>query len=630
MAKKVSQSLTQPPSDSPSSKAASVRGASKPSAEEQIALLEQRLTDEINRRIDVESRLQRSTQEFEYLLQQRTELLQELVMQLQNEIGQRDSVEAQLRKRTDVMHDFIKQLEQEMEERREIEANLRLSEERFRNVIEKSPVGICITNHDSTFEYVNPAYCALFGYEARELQGKPFSTLFDDDEIPALETLYQRIFEGKAEMRGERTLRTKLGLPITVLTDSVHSTNENAGKEEDRRKLIVFVLDITRRKQAEDMLKRAKVIIDKSPAVIYQFSLKPNFPLEFVSDNINQFGFTAQDFTSGAISFLHHVHQLDRSKVMDSFRHLSKTKAEHLRREYRLITPKGRTCWVEDSLMAVFDDDGKVVGYQGVLLDIDERRRAEAEMNKALIKEKELIELKTRFVTIASHEFRTPLTSILLSVGIMRDFGHVISEEERLESLARISNGVHHMTGLLEDLLMFGRAESGEIRPKKSPLKIRSWCADFAAQVQERYGKKHTLLYAPPVREQEYVVDEGMMRQILDHLLSNADKFSPDGAPVYFNVNLEDDRVIINVQDSGIGIPRDDLPRIFEPFHRGTNVGNIGGTGMGLAIVQKMVVFLNGSITVESDIGKGTSFTVILPLKLPMDMEQAMILDSAS
>jgi signal transduction histidine kinase len=280
--------------------------------------------------------------------------------------------------------------------------------------------------------------------------------------------------------------------------------------------------------------------------------------------------------------------------------------------------------------MAVFDDDGKVVGYQGVLLDIDERRRAEAEMNKALIKEKELIELKTRFVTIASHEFRTPLTSILLSVGIMRDFGHVISEEERLESLARISNGVHHMTGLLEDLLMFGRAESGEIRPKKSPLKIRSWCADFAAQVQERYGKKHTLLYAPPVREQEYVVDEGMMRQILDHLLSNADKFSPDGAPVYFNVNLEDDRVIINVQDSGIGIPRDDLPRIFEPFHRGTNVGNIGGTGMGLAIVQKMVVFLNGSITVESDIGKGTSFTVILPLKLPMDMEQAMILDSAS
>ncbi len=190
----------------------------------------------------------------------------------------------------------------------------------------------------------------------------------------------------------------------------------------------------------------------------------------------------------------------------------------------------------------------------------------------------------------------------------------MLTEEERTESLARISNGVHHMTGLLDDLLMFGRAEAGDIRPKKSPLKIRSWCADFAAQVQERYGKKHTLLYAPPTREQEFVVDEGMMRQILEHLLSNADKFSPEGAPIYFNVNLDDEKIIINVQDSGIGIPKEDLPRIFEPFHRGTNIGNIGGTGMGLAIVQKMVVFLHGDIVVQSDIGKGTTFTVTLPL----------------
>lgn len=591
--------------------------ASDLSASERIALLEQRLTDEINRRTELEARLQRSTHEFEYLLQQRTELLQELVMQLQNEIGQRDAVETQLRKRTDVMHDFIKQLEREMEERRDAEASLRLSEERFRSVIEKSPVGICITNHDSTFEYVNPAYCALFGYEAHELKGKPFTILFPAEETESAQALYRRIFDGKVEMRGERTLQTKSGQPITVLTDSVQSDSGEGGDK--GKKLLVFVLDITRRKQAEDMLRRAKVIIDKSPAVIYQFALKPNYPLEFVSDNIKQFGFTANDFTSGAIAFLHHVHQDDRDKVLDSFRHLSKTKAEHLRREYRLITAKGRTAWVEDNLMAVYDEAGKVIAYQGVLLDIDERRRAEEEINKALLKEKELIELKTRFVTIASHEFRTPLTSILLSVGILRDFAQVISEEERLESLARISNGVHHMTGLLEDLLMFGRAEAGDIRPKKSLLKIRSWCADFAAQVQERYGKKHTLLYAPPTREQEFVVDEGMIRQILDHLLSNADKFSPEGAPIYFNVNLDDEKLVINVQDSGIGIPKEDLPRIFEPFHRGTNIGNIGGTGMGLAIVQKMVVFLHGDIAVQSDIGKGTTFTVTLPLATPQE-----------
>ncbi|MCS6808698.1 MAG: PAS domain S-box protein [Bacteroidota bacterium] len=620
MAKKVSAPHTRSSSQADDLKQASFHepsltshAAEDLSPEEKIAALEQRLADEIARRMELEAKLQRSTQEFEQILHQRTDLLQELIMQLQNEISQRDAVEAQLRKRTDVMHDFIKQLEQEMEERREAEVNLRLSEERFRTVIEKSPVGICIINYDGTFEYVNPAYCALFGYEPHELKKKPFSIIFDKEEAQSAEALFRRIFDGKLEMRGERTMRTKHGQRITVLTDSVHSDSSDGN--EQSRKLLVFVLDITQRKQAEDMLRRAKVIIDKSPAVIYQFSLQPNFPLEFVSDNIKQFGFTAQDFTSGAISFLHHVHPDDREKVLDTFRHLSKAKADHLRREYRLLTAQGRTVWVEDNLMAVYDEQGNVTGYQGVLLDIDERRRAEEEINKALLKEKELIELKARFVTIASHEFRTPLTSILLSVGILRDFAPILSEEERVESLTRISNGVHHMTSLLQDLLVYGKAESGEIRPKKLPLQIRSWCSDFATQAQERLGQRHTLLYAPPAREQECMIDESMIRQILEHLLSNADKFSPEGSPIHFTVDVQDDKWIMAIQDSGIGIPKEDLPRIFEPFHRGTNIGNIGGTGMGLAIVQKMVDFLDGEISVRSDVGKGTTFTIVLPLR---------------
>jgi PAS domain S-box-containing protein len=579
-----------------------------------IAFLEERLREESALRIEAEERLQRTTQEFEASLQQRTELLQELVMQLQTEIAHRDEVENQLRKRTDVMHDFIKQLEREMEDRRLAEAHLRSSEERFRNVIEKSPVGICITNQASVFEYVNPAYCALLGYSAKELQGKPFSVLFTPEETPALKILYKKIFDGKAEMRGERTLLTKSGQPITVLTDSVQIVNNNAPQEQEKKKLIVFVLDITRRKQAEDMLRRAKMIIDKSPAVIYQFSLQHNFPLEFVSDNIKQFGFSAHDFTSGAISFLHHVHPDDRDKIMDSFRHLAQTKTDHLRREYRLLTPSGKACWVEDNLMAVYNDDNAVVAYQGVLLDIDERRRAEEEMNKALLKEKELVELKTRFVTIASHEFRTPLTSILLSVGILRDFAAILTEEERQESLARISGGVHHMTKLLEDLLVFGKAESGEMRPKPTRLPLQSWLEEIVTKAREHYGRRRELVYAPPPASQEYWGDESMLKQILEHLLSNADKFSPEGAAVSLDIHSENNTLKIIVADQGIGIPEDDLPRIFEPFHRGKNIGNIGGTGMGLAIVEKMVLFLRGSIAVQSAVGKGTTFTVSLPL----------------
>jgi signal transduction histidine kinase len=169
------------------------------------------------------------------------------------------------------------------------------------------------------------------------------------------------------------------------------------------------------------------------------------------------------------------------------------------------------------------------------------------------------------------------------------------------------------MTGLLEDLLIFGRADNGIVKPKRATMKMRSWCANFAAQMQERYGSKHRLAYSLPDDEYDYAADEEMMRQILEHLFSNAAKYSPEGSTVNFSVIFDNGTITINVQDSGMGIPKEDLPRIFEPFHRGGNIGNIGGTGMGLAVVQKLVGLLHGTISVDSDIGKGTTVTVILP-----------------
>jgi PAS domain S-box-containing protein len=589
---------------------------------EQLAMLEERLQDEINRRISIEQNLTESTHHFEKSLQQRTELLQELVMQLQTEIGRRDEVESQLRKRTDVMHDFIKQLEQEMEERRTVEANMRSSEERFRNVIEKSPVGICIANEQGNYEYVNSAYCALFGYETTEIIGKPVSVLFPVEEVADFKNFYAQVLNGTAEMRGERTLQTKDRRAITVLTDSVRIVKEGVTNEVERKQLIIFTLDITERKHTEDVLRRAKVIIDQSPAVIYQFLLKPTYPLEFVSDNIDQFGLTAEEFTSGPVAFMQHIHPDDRERVLRSFKHLSESHADHLRREYRLITSKGHGCWVEDNLMAVRSPDGTITSYQGVLFDIDERKRAEEEMNRALIKEKELVELKSRFVTIASHEFRTPLTSILLSVGILKDFGSMISDDERLENFMRITSSVNHMTGLLQDLLVFGRAESGNVKSKKSAVRLHSWCIDFAAQIQERYGTRRALKVHSPETDEAYSLDEDLVRQILEHLLSNADKYSPDGKDILLDVELEESNIIIHVTDNGIGIPNEDLPRVFEPFHRGANIGNVGGTGMGLAVVQKLVGTLDGTISLQSDIGKGTTVTIMLPVEYEAEMNQ--------
>ncbi|MFP4299932.1 MAG: PAS domain S-box protein [Spirulinaceae cyanobacterium] len=257
--------------------------------------------------------------------------------------------------------------------------------------------------------------------------------------------------------------------------------------------------------------------------------------------------------------------------------------------------------------------EGNYCGHLWMYRDISDRKKAEIELTEALAKEKELNDLKSRFITMTSHEFRTPLSSILSSAELLEHYRHRWTEEKQNTHFNRIRVSVQHMTQLLNDVLFIGKVEAGRLEFNPQTLNIIDFCQGLVEEFKIGVGAQHHLEYEVNLAEITAQGDEKLLRQILTNLLSNAVKYSSKDSTILLKVFLEGDRVIFQVKDNGIGIPPDEKSRLFESFHRATNVGNIQGTGLGLAIVKKCVELHQGKITVESEVDVGTTFTISIP-----------------
>mgnify|MGYP002777166197 CR=1 FL=1 len=322
-------------------------------------------------------------------------------------------------------------------------------------------------------------------------------------------------------------------------------------------------------------------------------------------------GHSCESMYKDGLSWLSAVHPEDRPRIEHLLPSQLHSKYEA---EYRILRPDGSLCWIRDRSVPVFDRAGVICRIAGIAEDITERKRLEEELLKTLKKEKELSELKSRFVTMTSHEFRTPLSTILSAAELLEYYGHLWSESERQEQLHLIQDTVQHMTQLLEDVLLIGRAEANRIDFYPSPLNLVHFCQELVAQIQLSIGKNHTLTFVHEFPTGEVWVDEKLLRQILSNLLSNAIKYSPAASLIKLSLNYQVNNAVFQVSDQGIGIPPQDLPHLFESFHRAENVGAIPGTGLGLAIVKRCIEVHRGTVTVESQMNSGTTFTVSLPI----------------
>lgn len=245
---------------------------------------------------------------------------------------------------------------------------------------------------------------------------------------------------------------------------------------------------------------------------------------------------------------------------------------------------------------------------------IEKQKEYELILHKSLEKEQELSEMKSRFISTTSHEFRTPLTAVRSSAEMIKKFGQKWNDEKKNEHLNRIITSVEYLTILLDDILILSRAESGKISFNPSKIDINSFAKECLTDVKAFFTEKHQLKYICKLKQKEFILDPKLMKFIFSNLLSNAAKYSPDGGKIELNITKEKKDLKIEVSDEGIGILKEDFNKVFDSFYR-TKQGEIfAGNGLGLAIVKRAVELHNGEIKLESELGKGTKFTVQIPI----------------
>ncbi|PPS41022.1 PAS domain-containing sensor histidine kinase [Chroococcidiopsis sp. TS-821] len=280
--------------------------------------------------------------------------------------------------------------------------------------------------------------------------------------------------------------------------------------------------------------------------------------------------------------------------------------------EAKFISKSGKEITVAGSINCKFDQ-GQPVSTRGIFRNITERKQAEAEIYYALAKERELVELKSRFVTTVSHEFRTPLTVIMMSIKLLEKFGDQIPKEKKQLYFERIQVAGNHITNLLDDLLTASRIESGKLHFSPTYLDLEKTCQEIIEQLQLSTTSKHTINFTCIGQVSQTYLDEQLIRHILINLLSNAIKYSPQGGDITFYLTYNPQEIIFTIQDRGIGIPEEEQKYLFDSFYRASNTSTIPGTGLGMSIVKQCVELHKGSIYVESQVGVGTTVTVVIP-----------------
>lgn len=242
-------------------------------------------------------------------------------------------------------------------------------------------------------------------------------------------------------------------------------------------------------------------------------------------------------------------------------------------------------------------------------------RKSERELRRAYEREKELSELKSRFVSMASHEFRTPLSTILSSADIIEAYQKTEQQERREKHTNRIKSAVANLTGILNDFLSLSRLEEGKIQHQPVEFEISHFCHEEVIDELQGLLKEGQRIRCHGIEERKVYLDKKFLKNILFNLLSNAIKYSDPGDPIDLTMFLKNDQLLITVQDRGIGIPEEEQQHLFTRFFRAHNVENIQGTGLGLNIVKKYVELMNGHITFESKLGEGTTIEVEIPLE---------------
>jgi len=245
---------------------------------------------------------------------------------------------------------------------------------------------------------------------------------------------------------------------------------------------------------------------------------------------------------------------------------------------------------------------------------VRELQSAKEEVSLSLEKEKELGQLKSRFVSMASHEFRTPLSAIQLSASLIDKYAATFNNPNIIKHVVKIKSSVANLTGILNDFLSLEKLEAGKVQVAFQSFDLVKLAEEITEELQLVAKENQNIIYQHTGTESTVTLDPNLLKNCVINLIGNAVKYSGENTFIQFNTEVTPDKCIVTVQDNGIGIPESDQKHLFEAFFRAHNTGNIPGTGLGLNIVARYANLMNGKVDFKSDVNQGTVFTISFPL----------------
>ncbi len=519
-------------------------------------------------------------------------------------------------------------------ERRKAEKRMTEEQVRAQTYLEMAGSLIVVLDKEENVALANKEAAAVLGLSEKDIVGKNwFDHFVLETDRESVRQVYDNIIEGKMDNIEyyENYVETKANGARLIRWYNRRIENE-AGEITG---IISSGVDITEQKAAKDALQNYTSDLEQAVAAKTRELVVSSAKLEQASNLVKMgyweidfkgedsevtfsreycklFGVTQEDCKGDRNYFLQFVEEEDKERVLDLTRKAIKEGNGLF--QFKAFKKTGTQIYLQAELQCIYNDQNALETVFSVVQDITEQKQSEFQLEQALKKEQELGQLKSRFVSMASHEFRTPLTSILSSVSLIEMLKNKGKFDGQDKYIKRIESSVENMISILNDFLSLEKLESGKVITEKKEIDITEFVKELRDDVATLYKEGQTLVHNHE-GEANFFADPHLMKNILLNLLSNAIKYSPENSIITINSIRQDELLRIDVVDKGIGIPFEDQKYMFSRFFRAHNASNIKGTGLGLTIVRRYLELMKGDITFESKENDGTTFKISIPQK---------------
>ncbi|MBL4587389.1 MAG: PAS domain S-box protein [Flavobacteriales bacterium] len=508
-----------------------------------------------------------------------------------------------------------------------------LPDDLHRLVFDSVAEGVLITDSEGTIVKANPRLHQMLGYTTGQLDGLKLETLIPkrfqhghvDKRNGYVKNPQQRPMGQGMQLWAMRADESEFPVEVSL----------NHFKRDGKMYVLALMTDITLRQEAQDQIVKLNLELEQG---VKKRTAELDKVVKALQESQQLYSLIAQNFPSGLINVLdlnyNYVfvegqdltkYRLNRDSLIGTsyVDRLSETNKNIITKELSRVC-SGMSSAFEMAhdgnsylmnAVPLYSADGAVNQILLVENNITEQKQAERDMVSALTKERELNELKSRFVSMASHEFRTPLATILSSVALISRYGHNNNHEKADKHLERVRNSVQNLTSILNDFLSLEKLEKGIVDCDIKEFNLR----EVAESVKEDIGgmtKKHQQIDYRFSGKESVILDPQMMRNIMLNILSNAVKYSPEDSTITFQIEVTDHQIQLTISDQGMGIPKADQRHLFQRFFRAKNATSIQGTGLGLNIVKRYAEMMKGSVEFTSQEGKGTTFILKFPTSI--------------